>query len=203
MNKVVVVGALITFGAVACAERRPADDPSITTTTAASDTRPGEPFGARGGVYSTPSAVERPPSSAAYRDRARADVPKSSTHEQTDTSDPSSPSRSPSADDGPGVLAGPVGADTQELERRDRPAAVTATDQGGGTDREITAAIRRSVVGDEALSFGAKNVTIVTVGGKVTLRGAVKTEDERAAIEAKARETAGVSAVDNQLEVKR
>ena len=80
---------------------------------------------------------------------------------------------------------------------------MTPTDQGGGNDRDITAAIRRSVVADKALSFSAKNVKIITEGGKVTLRGPVKSDEEKTAIEAKAKSTAGVSAVDNQLEVKK
>ena len=43
---------------------------------------------------------------------------------------------------------------------------------------------------------------IVTEGGKVTLRGPVKSAAERSSIEAKAKAAAGVNAVDNQLEVK-
>jgi len=83
------------------------------------------------------------------------------------------------------------------------PPAVTPMDQGGGTDIEITAAIRRAVVEDKAMSTTAKNVKIITTGGKVTLRGNVKTEDEKAAIEAKAKSTPGVSAVSNQLVIKK
>ena len=56
---------------------------------------------------------------------------------------------------------------------------------------------------DGSLSFTAKNVKIISNGGKVVLRGPVKTAQERASIEAKARATAGVTDVDNQLELKR
>jgi len=55
---------------------------------------------------------------------------------------------------------------------------------------------------DDSLSFTAKNVKIITVDGKVTLRGPVKSEAERSAIEAAARRVAGAAQVDNQLEVK-
>jgi osmotically-inducible protein OsmY len=55
---------------------------------------------------------------------------------------------------------------------------------------------------DDSLSFTAKNVKIITVSGKVTLRGPVKTTQERAAIEAAARRIAGATQVDNQIEVK-
>ncbi len=49
---------------------------------------------------------------------------------------------------------------------------------------------------DSSLSFTAKNVKIITIGGKVTLRGPVKTDAERSAIEAQAKNVAGVSKVD-------
>ena len=75
--------------------------------------------------------------------------------------------------------------------------------QGGGKDRDITAAIRRSVVADSSLSWNAKNVKIITVAGKVTLRGPVKSDAEKATIEAKTKAAAGVTEVDNQLEVKK
>lgn len=39
------------------------------------------------------------------------------------------------------------------------------------------------------------------IDGVVTLRGPVKSEPEKSAIEAKARQVAGVKRVDNQLEV--
>ncbi|HEY8041868.1 MAG TPA: BON domain-containing protein [Polyangiaceae bacterium] len=79
----------------------------------------------------------------------------------------------------------------------------TATDQKNDkSDLKITAAIRRAVVRDGALSFRAKNVTIITTGGKVVLRGAVKTEKEKAEVEARARAVDGVTDVDNQLVIK-
>jgi osmotically-inducible protein OsmY len=59
------------------------------------------------------------------------------------------------------------------------------------------------VVADDALSFNAKNVKIITVGGKVTLRGPVASAAESTAIEKSARAVAGVVQVDNQIEVKR
>ena len=49
----------------------------------------------------------------------------------------------------------------------------------------------------------AKNVKILTVSGKVTLRGPVKSDAERSAVESKAKAAPGVTEVDNQLEVKK
>ena len=68
-------------------------------------------------------------------------------------------------------------------------------------DRTITQNIRRAVTADDSLSTNAKNVKIITNNGTVTLRGPVKSEKEKAEIEAKAKQVAGVKSVDNQLEV--
>jgi hyperosmotically inducible protein len=77
-------------------------------------------------------------------------------------------------------------------------------DQGGSqSDRNTTQRIRQAVVKDSSLSFTAKNVKIITINGKVTLRGPVKTDQERAAIETAAKRVAGETQIDNQIEVKK
>jgi len=68
-------------------------------------------------------------------------------------------------------------------------------------DRTITQTIRKAITADDSLSTNAKNVKIITNNGTVTLRGPVKSEKEKADIEAKAKQVAGVRNVDNQLEV--
>jgi hyperosmotically inducible protein len=68
-------------------------------------------------------------------------------------------------------------------------------------DRTITQNIRKALTEDDSLSTNAKNVKIITNDGTVTLRGPVKSEKEKANIEAKAKQVAGVKNVDNQLEV--
>jgi hyperosmotically inducible periplasmic protein len=68
-------------------------------------------------------------------------------------------------------------------------------------DPRFSANVRQAVVGDSSLSTNAHNVKIVTSGGTVTLRGPVKSTEEKAAIEAKAKQVAGVTRVDNLLEV--
>ena len=68
-------------------------------------------------------------------------------------------------------------------------------------DRTITQNIRKAITADDSLSTNAKNVKIITNDGTVTLRGPVKSEKEKADIEAKAKQVAGVRNVDNQLEV--
>jgi len=94
--------------------------------------------------------------------------------------------------------------DNSRVNARDKDEkALTPMDQGGSeADRKITQQIRQAVMKDGSLSFNAKNVKIITVNGKVTLRGPVKTAAERSAIDAAAKSAAGANQVDNQLEVK-
>jgi hyperosmotically inducible protein len=68
-------------------------------------------------------------------------------------------------------------------------------------DRTITQNIRRSLTSDDSLSTNAKNVKIISRDGVVTLRGPVKSQEEKTKIEEKAKQVAGVKSVDNQLEI--
>jgi hyperosmotically inducible periplasmic protein len=94
-------------------------------------------------------------------------------------------------------------ADNTARNSRDRDGATqTSGDQAENeTDRQISANVRQAVVGDNSLSTNAHNVKIVTSGGTVTLRGPVKSMEEKAAIETKAKQVAGVTRVDNLLEI--
>ena len=98
----------------------------------------------------------------------------------------------------------PVAPDNSAVNVRDRdPGAMTAGEQSNAkSDVELTREIRRAVVKDQSLSMLAHNVKIVTANGSVTLRGPVKTEEEKAAIANKAQQIAGADKVDNQIEVK-
>ena len=51
------------------------------------------------------------------------------------------------------------------------------------------------------MSVNAHNVKIITKNGVVTLRGPVKSPEEKDTIAAKAKQVAGVKNVDNQLEI--
>jgi osmotically-inducible protein OsmY len=51
------------------------------------------------------------------------------------------------------------------------------------------------------MSTNAHNVKIITQDGVVTLRGPVKTQEEKSRIEEIARSVAGVKSVDSQIEV--
>jgi hyperosmotically inducible protein len=86
---------------------------------------------------------------------------------------------------------------------RDRQGgAVTPMEQGNNEqDLSITQHIRRAVVNDKNLSTNAHNVKIVTQEGVVTLRGPVKTAQERKSVVTAAWSAPGVKGVQDQLEV--
>lgn len=80
---------------------------------------------------------------------------------------------------------------------------LTAADQGGSrADRNTTAQIRRDIHASENMSVNARNVTIVTQAGRVTLRGPVNSPEERRLIGEIANRIAGAGNTDNQLEVR-
>jgi len=95
-----------------------------------------------------------------------------------------------------------VDRDNTAVNKRDRAsAAKTPIDQNENKkDIDITANIRKRVV-DTKMSVNAQNVKIMTQDGKVTLRGPVKSADEKKRIEDIARDVAGKDKVVSQLEV--
>ncbi len=78
----------------------------------------------------------------------------------------------------------------------------TAQNQSSAaSDRELTAKVRKAIVADKDLSTYAHNIKIITQNGTVTLKGPVKSEDEKQKIES---DVAGVVAHDsivNQITV--
>jgi osmotically-inducible protein OsmY len=80
--------------------------------------------------------------------------------------------------------------------------SATADQQGNSqADVERTAAIRRAVHERTNFSTYAQNVKIITMGGKVTLRGPVRDETEKEAIASIAANIAGPLNVQNELSV--
>jgi len=218
--KKVLVALVCTLGAVACGESRPAEDPSARSTvvTTETTTNTGAPQSSTPATSPGYNAGSTAPANQSGSSATRAATPSNGASNATGSANTSGANAATGANDttggmattgvapaanNPGVANNTKDADNTKVNDRDRHGALTPMDQGGGKDRDITAAIRRAVVSDGALSFNAKNVKIITVGGKVTLRGPVKSDQEKTAIEAKAKSTAGVSEVDNQLEVKK
>jgi hyperosmotically inducible protein len=97
---------------------------------------------------------------------------------------------------------GSAARDNTAVNVRDRDAAnKTPINQNENkTDIDITAEIRRQVV-DTKMSIDAQNVKIMTQDGRVTLRGPVKTAEEKTQIVDIARRVAGADRVEDQLEV--
>jgi hyperosmotically inducible periplasmic protein len=94
--------------------------------------------------------------------------------------------------------------DNTKVNERDRDKSEPTADQQkeNSSDRDITQQIRQSVMKDKSLSSYAHNVKIISENGKVTLKGPVRSDEEKAAIEAKAAAIAGQDKVTSELEVK-
>src|SRR6266699_3602239 len=86
------------------------------------------------------------------------------------------------------ALAAGQAPDNTKTNQRDRTDnAVTADKQKANTaDIDLVKKIRQSVNGDKTLSTYAHNVKIVVQGGRVTLRGPVRTEAEKDTVEQRA-----------------
>jgi hyperosmotically inducible periplasmic protein len=95
-------------------------------------------------------------------------------------------------------------ADNTKLNQRDKNASEPTADQqpNAAADRTVTQKIRQSLIQDKELSTYAHNVKIITRNGMVTLKGPVRSEDEKKTVAAKATEIAGDSNVTNNLDVK-
>ena len=94
-------------------------------------------------------------------------------------------------------------ADNTKTNQRDRnPGEPTADQQKeNGSDRALAQQVRRALVKDKSLSTYAHNIKIISRDGRVTLKGPVRSEEEKTAIESKATEIAGAGNVTNELEV--
>jgi osmotically-inducible protein OsmY len=83
------------------------------------------------------------------------------------------------------------------------PTAARADQQGqSAQDRELARKIRRAVVKDKSLSTYAHNVKIIAQNGTVTLKGPVRSEEERRAITEKATQIAGANKVKDEMSIK-
>lgn len=94
-------------------------------------------------------------------------------------------------------------ADNTEINKRETSPEKITADQQSQTkmDREITQKIRQAVVDDKSLSIYAHNVKIITVDGMVTLKGPVRSEDEKRTIEEKAGQIVGKDKIKSEIEI--
>jgi hyperosmotically inducible protein len=93
--------------------------------------------------------------------------------------------------------------DNSKTNQGDASQGATTADQQkmNPADRETTRQIRSSIMKDKSLSTYSHNVKIVTQDGKVTLKGPVRSDEEKSNIEAKAAAVAGADNVTDQLTV--
>src|SRR3954467_10925668 len=93
--------------------------------------------------------------------------------------------------------------DNTAVNQRDRDKSEPTADQQkeNSSDRETTRKIRQSIVKDKSLSTDAHNIKIIAQGGTVTLKGPVKSEQEKQTIEEKAAAVAGKDKVKNEIQV--
>jgi hyperosmotically inducible protein len=95
--------------------------------------------------------------------------------------------------------------DNTRVNKRDRDAAEATADRQKENrgDLDLTKNIRRSIMDDKSLSTYAHNVKVIAQNGTVTLKGPVKSEDEKNSIVSKAVSIVGAAdKVVDQMSVK-
>jgi len=97
----------------------------------------------------------------------------------------------------------PQQSDNTKTNKADATNDATTADQQkmNAGDRAITQKIRAEIMKDKSLSTYAHNIKIITQDGKVTLKGPVRTSDEKAEIEDKAIAVAGPGNVTSQIAI--
>ena len=218
-STIAALACVVLATAAGCADNnKPAQDPSASATTTgsadksstASMANSANPPASDSMGTSQTAPVYQDPSSTSSAMRGtttgttgsgsnRAMTGSSTTGTSPDTSTmtpPPATTPAPNAD-------GTKNADNTKLNERDRKSTLTPINQGNSSaETKITADIRKAILAKK-LSFNAANSKVITTGTKVTLRGPVKSDEEKATIESIAKATAGVTEVDNQLEVKK
>jgi hyperosmotically inducible protein len=95
--------------------------------------------------------------------------------------------------------------DNTAVNKRDSDKSQPTADQqkDNRSDRELTKNIRRSIMADKSLSSYAHNVKIISQNGTVTVKGPVKSEDEKNSVIGKAVAIVGsADKVTDQVSVK-
>jgi osmotically-inducible protein OsmY len=97
----------------------------------------------------------------------------------------------------------PTATDNSKMNRQDRDNKSATADQQkeNPADRDLSRQVRKSIMQDKSLSTYAHNVKVIAQNGTVTLKGPVRSEDEKQAISSKAAEVAGSDKVVNDLTV--
>jgi hyperosmotically inducible periplasmic protein len=94
----------------------------------------------------------------------------------------------------------PDNAKTNKVDVSNAPATADAQ-SNSAADLDMTKRIRQSLMADKSLSTYAHNIKIVTVNGRVTLNGVVRSQDEKGVVELKAANIAGENKLTSDLKV--
>ena len=141
-----------------------------------------------------PTSAE--PNPRAHAQRPEPDVPSHGSAGATPPSSWSAPAL-------PAIGGGPRPS-PQDREVSDvNPGAAAQQANPMDADQALTDKIRAALQADQELSPAAKNIDIVTIAGRVTLRGTVKSRVEKKAVEGKVLDNAGTAEVDSRLQVKK
>jgi len=94
-------------------------------------------------------------------------------------------------------------ADNSKVNKKDKMAGAVTADQQkmNASDRELAQKVRQAIVADKSLSTYAHNVKVIARDGMVTLKGPVRSAEEKSSVESKATEAAGAGKVTNELTV--
>ena len=108
---------------------------------------------------------------------------------------------------GIGPLAGQTpaapAADNTKVNANDRAKGAPTAEQQkeNAADRALAQKVRKALIQDKTLSTYAHNVKVIVRDGQITLKGPVRSEDEKRRVETKATELAGTGHVTNQISV--
>lgn len=198
---------------VACANDKPVNDASSSATSTTSARYPDGTMSSNAndtsatGAATNMSPESQPGDNAGYR--ATSTTPKTSSNAASNGATTVTVDKTPPPGNEGNASGASGGAQPQPATIAPPPphassdSSVTPIDQGNGkSDLKITQAIRKEVVGNSDLSFTAKNVKIITTHGRVVLKGEVKTQAEKQAIEGTATRVAGNANVDDQIVVR-
>ncbi len=94
--------------------------------------------------------------------------------------------------------------DNTQVNQRDQNTNEPTADQQANnrSDRDLTQQVRKAIVQDNSLSTYAHNVKVIAQNGQVTLKGPVRSDEEKQAVEAKAAAIAGEGKVTSELTIK-
>jgi hyperosmotically inducible protein len=93
--------------------------------------------------------------------------------------------------------------DNTRVNKQDRQSGQPTADQqkSNASDRQLAKDIRKAIISDKSLSTYAHNVKVIAQNGTVTLKGPVRSDEEKKSVEEKAAQVAGANNVQSQLSV--